>query len=261
MKVKLTVEPLLSYGPPQYPVKEQALAHPELLASTPTRWKGSPILCAALALMVSAGMSGCMGQGGKVRLFERGEGRVYGDGWVGMVAPAAFLSEQEACQIIFEEAEARGLHFEMKGEKELIGDFPIPNSRPDTFYYTGEKPETWHGALILDGYHAGQNVGFEYISKEDIENWSQAKLFEGELLSFYRFHDTGENLAESLRKQMDEDWGRIGILYDPGTIAVQPNGETLSDAAYQALQKQYKIEKLRLQVRDFLDWLAAEGII
>ena len=261
MKVKLTVEPLLSYGPPKYPVKERALAHPELLASTPSRWKGSPALCAALALTLAAGMSGCMGQGSKVRLFERGEGRVYGDGWVGMVAPAAFLSEQEACQIIFEEAEARGLHFEMKGEKELIGDFPIPNSRPDTLYYTGEKPETWHGALILDGYHAGQNVGFEYISKEDIEDWSQAKLFEGELLSFYRFHDTGENLAESLRKQMDEDWGRIGILYDPGTIAVQPNGETLSDAAYQALQKQYKIEKLRLQVRDFLDWLAAEGII
>lgn len=57
--------------------------------------EGQPSLCAALALTVTAGMSGCMGQGGKVRLFERGEGRVYGDGWVGMVAPAAFLSEQE----------------------------------------------------------------------------------------------------------------------------------------------------------------------
>ncbi len=261
MKTKLTVEPVLSYTPRKYPVKERVQAHPELLEPIPARWKRSPALCAALALTVAAGLSGCMGQGRKVRLCERGEGIVYGDGWVGMVAPAAFLSEQEACQIIREEAEARGLRFEAGVEKKLVGDFPMPDTQPDPIYYTGEKANIWHGELILDGYHPEKKEGFEYISKDDIEEWAKAKLFEDELLGLYRFHKTGEDLAASLGQQTDDEWRRIGILYDPGTITVQTNGEELSEEEYQAIQKKYKIEKLRSQVRDFLDWLAAEGII
>ncbi|MFR1759972.1 MAG: hypothetical protein ACLSX2_09715, partial [Christensenellaceae bacterium] len=89
MKIRLKVRPIPARRQPNYPTKERALAHPELLASTPSRWKGSPALCAALALTVSVGLGGCAKQpGGRVRLFARGDGivRVYvGEGWVGMI--------------------------------------------------------------------------------------------------------------------------------------------------------------------------------
>lgn len=44
-------------------------------------------------------------------------------------------------------------------------------------------------------------------------------------------------------------------------LSIPQNDDTWDEKAYQQAQKEYKIEQLRLQVRDFLDWLAAEGII
>ncbi len=264
MKVKLTVEPLLSYGPPKYPVKERALAHPELLASTPSRWKGSPALCAALALTVSVGLGGCAKQpGGRVRLFARGDGivRVYvGEGWVGMIQPPAFLSEQEAGQIIREEAEARGIRFGAEGTKTLSGYFPMTEFQLDSPGIP--EGETWQGDLALDGYDAEKGVGFEYISKTDIEQWSKTNVrADDRTSSIYDFSNAGLLLSRSIREQMDEDWGRIGILYDPGTVYVKTDGAALSEEEYQRIQREFKIGQLRLQVRDFLDWLAVQGII
>ena len=258
MKVKLTVEPLLSYGPPQYPVKERALAHPELLASTPSRWKGSPLLCAALALTV--GMGGCAGKGGQARFFTGGAGTVIGEGdWVGMIQPPAFLSEQEAGQIIREEAEARGVCFGDHGTKVMTGEFPIPAVAFAGNY--GDTLKTWQGQLQLDGYDEQKNVAFEYISKEDIDQWARQAAGGNSCVEMYRFHQTASRLTESMKDQLRGRQEHVGVFYDPGTTNVGPYGGTRDEEAYQQTQKEYKTEQLRLQVRDFLDWLAAEGII
>ena len=263
-KVRMEVCKVQRYRLPGYPSKVRAMDCQRLLASTPTRWKGSPVLCAALALMVSAGMSGCAKQsGGRVRLFARGDGivRVYvGEGWVGMIQPPAFLSEQEARQIIREEAEARGVHFGAEGTKTLSGYFPMTEFQLDSPGIS--EGETWQGDLVLDGYDAEKGVGFEYISKTDIEQWSKTNVrADDKTSSVYDFSGAGLLLSRSIREQMDEDWGRIGILYDPGTVYVKTDGAALSEEEYQQIQREFKIENLRLQVRDFLDWLAVQGII
>ena len=259
MRIRLKVCPIPARRQPNYPTKKQTLAHPELLASIPSRWKGSPALCAALALTV--GLGGCAGKGGQARFFTGGAGTVIGEGdWVGMIQPPAFLSEQEARQIIREEAEARGVHFGAEGTKTLSGYFPMTEFQLDSPGIS--EGETWQGDLALDGYDAEKGVGFEYISKTDIEQWSKTNVrADDKTSSVYDFSGAGLLLSRSIREQMDEDWGRIGILYDPGTVYVKTDGAALSEEEYQQIQREFKIENLRLQVRDFLDWLAVQGSI
>lgn len=260
MKTKLTVEPVLSYTPRKYPVKERVQAHPELLEPIPARWKRSPALCAALALTVAAGLSGCTPRKGAVKLFGSNLSKVMGDGIVrqGMVTPPAFLSESEACQIIREEAEARGLCLG-QGEMILSGDFPVPDVAASATYSAAQR--TWNGQLRMDGYDDQAGAGFEYVSKEDIDQWVEQATGEEACVAQYRFDQTAHRLTEAMQDQQRSSWGHIGIFYDPGTTFVDQKGEAWDEAAYQQAQKKYKIEQLRLQVRDFLDWLAAEGII
>ena len=148
-KVRMEVCKVQRYRLPGYPSKVRAMDCQRLLASTPTRWKGSPVLCAALALTVSAGMSGCALRSGAVAVFGSGPSEVIGDGIVrqGMVTPAAFLSEAEACQVIREEAMVRGLDLG-QGSMILAGEFPLPDVGAHPRYSAARK--TWHGQLRLD---------------------------------------------------------------------------------------------------------------
>ncbi len=258
MRIRLKVCPIPARRQPNYPTKKQTLAHPELLASIPSRWKGSPALCAALALTV--GLGGCAGKGGQARFFTGGDGTVIGEGdWVGMIQPPAFLSEQEAGQIIREEAEARGVCFGAQGTKVMTGEFPLPAVAFAENY--GDTLKTWQGQLMLDGYDGQKNVAFEYISREDIDQWARQAADDHSCVEMYRFHQTAYRLSECMRNQMHDKQEHIGVFYDPGTTNIGPYGGTRDEAAYQQAQKEYKIQQLRLQMRDFLDWLAAEGII
>ena len=259
MKVKLRVAPLSSYRPPQYPMKEQVLAHPEMLEPVPARWKGIPALCAALALTVSAGLCGCA-QSDRARFFARGDGEVIGAGdWAGMIQVPAFLSEQEAARIVREEAQAWGLHLEGEGEMVITGDFPLPAVAYTADY--GDTRKTWQGQLQLDGYDEKKKVAFEYVSKEDIDQWAQQAVDGNARVEMYRFYQTAYRLTESMQAQLRDSGAYMGVFYDPGTTRIAQNDDTWDEKAYQQAQKEYKIEQLRLQVRDFLDWLAAEGII
>ena len=261
MKIRLTVAPLQAYRPPQYPTRQCVRSDPGLLEAVPARWKRSPALCAALALTVSAGIYGCAGRTGAAMMFDSGASEVIGEGvvWQGMVTPPAFLSEAEACQVIREEAIARGVDLG-QGEMLLIGDFPQPDVGSSTSYSGARK--TWHGLFRLDGYDERIGAGFEYVSKEDIDQWTQQAMGEEARVAKYRFHQTANRLTASMQEQMRSSWGHIGIFYDPGTTFVDsPNDGTWGEKAYQQAQREYKIEQLRQQVRDFLDWLAAEGII
>ena len=259
-KVRMEVCKVQRYRLPGYPSKVRAMDCQRLLASTPTRWKGSPVLCAALALTVSAGMSGCALRSGAAAVFGSGPSEVIGDGIVrqGMVTPAAFLSEVEACQVIREEAMVRGLDLG-QGSMILAGEFPLPDVGANPRYSAARK--TWHGQLRLDGYNEQIGAGFEYVSKEDIDQWTQQAAGEDACMAMYRFHQTANRLTESMQEQIRDSWGHIGVFYDPGTTFVDQGDGPWDEAAYQQAQKEYKIEQLRLQVRDFLDWLAAEGII
>ena len=278
MKAKLEIAPVKGYKEPRYPTKESLSANPAILYSVPKRWKSSPALYAALLFVVSGGLYACSNQNVAsksssptvleepsstiqntagtaasaytVPVFEHGSGR--GSYGCSSVAPPVFLSEEEAQQVIREEAAIKGIDF--SGVKTVEGTFPATN------LYEGKalKDATWDGELELDGYDKELGFGFEFISQKDVADWQ----VEGNILSSVESYDmkgTAERLAASLQN--------TAVFYDPGE-----NWEDFewkaSEADYEsyieqftAEQKAEMTENLREQVRDFLAWLAAEGVI
>ena len=154
-------------------------------------------------------------------MFDSGASEVIGEGvvWQGMVTPPAFLSEAEVCQVIREEAIARGVDLGLGGML-LIGVVPLPDVGSSTSYSGARK--TWHGPFRLDGYDERIGAGFEYVSKEDIDQWTQQAMGEEARVAKYRFHQTANRLTASMQEQMRSSWGHIGIFYDPGTTFVDP---------------------------------------
>ncbi len=287
MKVKPEVQPVKRYKKPKYPTKEKVSENPDILYRVPDRWKGSPALYAALLLVVSGGLYACSGQGDgsetnslvipgdpasavresvlpsaleptalppasefKVPVFEHGSGR--GSYGCVSVAPPVFLSEEEALQVIREEAEAQGIDF--SGTKTLAGTFPAANLYGDKTL----EDATWKGELELDGYDEALGFGFEFVSRQDLIDWQ----VQGNIASSVESYDL-KTTAERLAAVAEN----TAVFYDPSQNweEFDRNASQNDFEAYvqkfSEEQKTKMIENLREQVRDFLAWLAAEGVI
>ena len=282
MQNKVKIDPVHFYPHPGYPTRMAVQMNPSVLKMIPRRWHAKPALCMALAFTLSTGLYGCSrlhldlpagtiptnttgtsgsacAETGKtaglsIPVFEHGTGR--GSYGCVSVAPPVFLSEEEALQVIREEADARGVHFDRAKAVEG-GDFPA------TSIFPGETTglPTWEGTLELDGYDASLNIGFEFVSKSDVVAW----VAESDLwcsVESYDMKGTAERLAQVVEQ--------TAVFYDPGqdydAFDYHQNNQDSDklkeySEQYAAEQKQIILEKLREQVQDFLDWLAAEGII
>jgi hypothetical protein len=264
MRRKLKVSPVLFYGTPKYPTKDAVRADPLILNALPQRWKAMPALCVAVSLTLSTGLFGCSRdpRGSddvneddlsiSVPIFEHGEGR--GSYGCVMVAPAVYLSEEEAIQIIKEEAAAKGVVFDdtrkVKGTR-----FPATNIYPGDDDY-----ETWRGEIELDGYDSDLQIGFEYVSVSDVSEWAKETDYWCSV-DQYDMKGTAERLSEVVRN--------TAVFYDPGAdpgtfeVDREADSETIERKfeQYESEQKELMLDNLRAQVRDFLDWLAAEDII
>jgi hypothetical protein len=258
MKDGLHLNPLHDYTIPGYPAKKDVLINPAILKTLPKRWNARPAVCVALSLTLTAGLFGCKGNQPQttsslsIPVFEHGEG-TSSFGCVS-VAPPVFLSEEEALQVIREEAEAKGVHF--NDTKSVTGnDFPAPY-----LYYADEnKPATWEGTLELDGYDAALGIGFEFVSREDVIEWA-AESKNQVSVDTYEMKDTAGRLAKVV-----ED---TAVFYDPAQdfntfdmSKMQSDDFDEYREAYEKDQKAKMIAELREQVRDFLAWLAAQGVI
>jgi hypothetical protein len=260
---KLKVEPVLFYGTPKYPTKDAVRADPLILNTLPRRWSGMPALCVALSLSLSTGLIGCSNNNDRdddddddlrvsVPFFAHGEGRgAYG---CVMVAPAVYLSEEEALQIIKEEAKAKGVVFD--DTKTIRGTrFPATNINMGDDEY-----ETWQGSIELDGYDSDLQIGFEYVSENDVNDWAK-ETDSWCSVSDYDMKGTAERLSKVVKN--------TAVFYEPGSdpnafeMDWEADSETIDKyfGSYESEQKELMLENLRAQVRDFLDWLAAEGII
>lgn len=280
MKSEIMITPIRYYSVPKYPTKKDVRIDPTILQTVPKRWKTKPAVCIALMLTLSTGLYGCVNENmvgsdgsssssdmtessttttGKAALallipvFEHGIGR--GSFGCVSVAPPVFLSEEEALQVIHEEAEAKGVYF--NDIKSVEG-----NNFPATNLYYGDKSDlaTWKGTLVLDGYDPSLNIGFEFVSQADVVEWAKASDMWSSV-GTYDMKGTSERLSDVIENTV--------VFYDPAQDydAYNRNGrnenidfETYMKQ-YSAEQKELMLEKLREQVRDFLAWLAAEGII
>ena len=259
MDQEIKITAVKSYRIPGYPVQEEAVRSPNLLKALPKHWRAKPVMCMALVFTITSGLCACMdrseGPGLQIPVFEHGDGRSsFG---CDSVSPPVFLSEEEAAQVIREEAILQGVDF--SGSKTIHGEFPATS-----FYSFRENhptPGTWNGTLDLDGYDSQIGIGFEYVSEQDFSAWSEDKHPVATIGS-YDLKGTAERMSgmvsdvavfyDPTDEFKDFDWSQVGM-------DTEQYQEYL--AQFEAEQKEQMKEQLREQVRDFLTWLAGEGVI
>lgn len=196
---------------------------------------------------------------GTIPLFIHGEGR--GSYGCVSVAPPVFLSEEEAIQVIREEAEAQGVHF--SETIDIEGTFPATTWDLDSPFSPTTAPGTWEGKLTLDGYDSNLNLGFEYVSHEDIKNWNSDTGYASTVIQ-YDYKGTAQRLSDATEN--------VAVFYDPASQDYDAFDQGFDwddpsaniseyETQYTDEQKEKVIEDLRAQVRDFLEWLKGQGVI
>jgi hypothetical protein len=262
MKPYLNVSPVKRYPNPKYPTKQEVMLDPQVLKAVPKRWSARPAVSMVLLATLSTGLCSCMVKASQlpgskkaalaIPVFQHGDGR--GSYGCSSVAPPVFLSEEEAAQVIRLEAETMGVMFD--GTKSIEGIFPAT----DLNWNEKLKDETWQGTLQLDGYDEALDIGFEFVSQKDVVEWQN----KGGVMSTVESYDmlgTAERLAKTSKN--------LAVFYDPGEdwkdFKINRGDEIAEYNAYvqqyTAEQKERMLEDLRLQVRDFLSYLSAQGVI
>jgi hypothetical protein len=245
----MKIAPVKQYKAPEYPIQDMLAKHPELLKYVPKRWANAPVVLSALSLacfILSARDSitaeRTSATAGRVApIFHHGEGRG-AMGCEAVVAPM-FLSEDEARQVINEEAEKFGLHFKDENMAIRNVDMPIPDELNGVLLNARtNKPKTRKATLRLEGTDIRRKVSYEYVSKKDLDDWEIEESKTSFSGTTYDFHAIAAALQEGLKAAQTNQ--SIGIFYDP--CVSYDNRSTRAKTQKQADQN------LREQVRDFL---------
>jgi len=184
-------------------------------------------------------------------IFHHGEGRG-AFGCISVIAPV-FLTEDEARQVITEEASAAGVHFKDAGKAIAAVERPLTYNSELVFDARTREPKARRSRLTLDGTDPQRNVSFEFISSQDMKEWEIEEYY-GVSSSVYEYggRDAAEFLQKGLAKIHTD--GAIAVFYDPvSTYGMENQSE--------AEARERAVEELRRQVRDFLSWLKTQGII
>jgi hypothetical protein len=230
---RLTLTPLKAYAAPDYPNRPEVDAHPELLRHLPRRWQGNAVLLAVLAgaglATVGIGAAQAVEKAKIVArlapLFPISEGRPQ---LAGKVAAPVLLTEADARAIILDEAKKAGVSF-------VPDALAVERVRlPKNAVQARRNEEMAQIDLTLDGTDAKRKISYEFVSEADVKGWS-AQQFSG---CTWGTREAAVALRDGLAQKLPE--GTTALFYDTG----------LGNA-----------DELRLQVRDFIAWLKAEGVI
>jgi hypothetical protein len=289
----LRLKQVKRYNTPKYPEKRIIIENPELLRIMPKRWKGSLYACIAASSLFMVSLAGCdkkeitsahgpesspsvssaMESTQKknnseqrltppVFLFGTGRGS-YG---CVSVAPPVFLSEEEACSVICEEAKKFGLDLEKEGPKLEDVDIPITSVYPELQEVDGKVDVNLNnvsvkkGSFVLDGYDKDKKIGFEFVSQDDYNAWRDEKNGFNSTVEQYNILKAAEILREGISKKVNDK--TIGVFYDPHPeIDYKKLASSIINFEEQKSGKDEAIEDLRQQVKGFLNWLKAQGVI
>lgn len=274
----MNVEPLKSYREPKYPTREEVMDNPDILKLVPDRWKGNMYVKIALSALLACSLAGCSdNRGGDENnsakkalvapVFDHGSGR--GSFGCVSVAPPAFLSEEEAFQVIQEEARDFGITFETRSP--VLKGAKIPETKyhletgskvDEILKGRGKIDSTRSGELKLDGYDEKNKIGFEFVSKDDYDAWKIDEKVRSSVDQF-DFLSTAKLLREGIEGKNEDS--SIGVFYNPMTILPREELISVKDekdwAKIEMKTKEMAKQNLKEQVKDFLNWLKAEGII
>lgn len=295
----LSVTPVARYPRPQYPDLNSVLSHPSLLANVPGRWHQKPAVCVALFATLALGLSSCSvppsgpltGTGPlpeapdnasipspqpvtkalTIPVFPHGEGM--GSYGCVSVAPPVFLSEEEAAQIIREEASRYGIQFDAD-KTEASPKLPYTDLNAG-FGEEAPRNRTYSGSIDLDGYDEKAGVGFEFVSVEDIRQWQDPERGAMVSVDSYDTKGTAERLSKELSNvavfydPMESDYSAFRFEFDWETAgktdeernAAYSKAYQEETARYDAQERSKSIEALKKQVQDFLEWLKGQGVI
>jgi len=227
-------------------------------------------------------------------IFEHGEGR--GATGCVVVNPPVFLSEEEALQVITEELQQAGLHFSQRDVPMEDVSIPLRIEVRKEDWVTGRdgltaKPaRTQTRSLNLDLVDSTRFVAVEFVSQSDHresrtnhdDTDDTMTTLRSSSVQEYDFKDTAAWIAKYAGEQ--GRGLRLGIFYDPiawpkpASDSAQPSGLTetqdLAELFRAAVHEHDRIGRmtseerlaeskrlLRLQVKDFADWLKGQGVI
>ena len=272
--MRLKVVSLTRYEDPNYPTHGILDEHPELLQLVPKRWRGNAAVIGALTALCLIS-SGCRNGSGEATVsrvapvFQHGTGRA-GYGCVAVAAPV-FLSEDEARHVIEQEASKAGLSFAHGSKKPLA----LRPQEEQTVYDESGKDQGFHTRrkerslnLVLDGMDKGRSISYEYVSNDDFRSWNLAVPYYGSTAWEFDHKRTAELLRQGLLKARCK--GVYAVFYDPCAdfssfaLGEQPSFRGGAEIAkrYPKPQSKWTSEnQLRAQVRDFIKWLKAQGVI
>ena len=250
----MRIEPVRRYAQPQLPTREIVDANPELLRLLPRRWQANSAVVAALAACLAMSSCGASAAGKSkaatvsrvAPIFEHGAGR----GAYGCVSvnPPLFLSEQDAMEVINEEAKSVGIQF--KPRVWCLKNVEVPREPKPAAKEDGNASDTQPELFTVnfDGTDKDKAIAYEYISQADLDNWGIAR---GGLFTTYDTVGTAKLLQKNLAKKQTP--GTFAVFYAPCATAKETGGRTAA--------KEADREQLRAQVKDFIKWLKAQGVI
>lgn len=245
----MELKPLKSYPLAAYPTRDAADTQPDLLRRLPARWQRNTLVLAAVASLGTWAVAGGQQPASRVApAFPHGEGRVSVGGFY--TPPYAQIPEDEARQIIIDEAKKAGLTF--TADARTIKGVPIQPPIAGE-----EKPPAVARDIAFDAAEAAHNITVEFVSQQDVVDWKCA-LEQGTMSSFDT-KATAAALQDGLKQKKPE--GIYATFYDPLTVNVEANNQNDGKQPTQAKLDTQAREDLRQQVRDFLAWLKAEKVI
>lgn len=231
-------------------------------------------------------------------IFKHGEGR--GSFGCVAVSPPVFLSEEEALAVITEELGRKGVTLAQRAVVWADTPVPprvverfIPKGQPESkeIRRTVESGDAAR-PLVVDAVDPAKGIAVEFIAREDYDQLGGVDPYHGRIVreadagegrqgffassvSSYDFADAATYLAGKAAQHKEPGRRWLGVFYDPmdsapGVRPAMPPG--LDDAGRQAWREKMWAEReaaaralavanLRLQVQDFVAWLAGQGAL
>ncbi|NLE56936.1 MAG: hypothetical protein GX616_01135 [Planctomycetes bacterium] len=264
---------------PVYPTRLEILADPDLLKRhIPATWLSRGEMAGLLSVFLAVNGTGCSKDqpaasstrpagsdlAGKAAIvapiFEHGDGR----GAVGCVVtnPPVFLSEEEALQVITEELAQAGLVLPQRNTQMEGVAIPPRKYEFQLDWVSGEPRSTLvvlsnkSKPLDLDLRDPAKGVAIEFVSASDYI--SLGGPASGSSVQGLDFKDVAGWVGKNVQEQ-----GRglhAAVFYDP---AARPTSDRQPGSWKQRSEDSKNESKrlLRLQVKDFVDWLKGQGVI
>jgi hypothetical protein len=294
----MKVTPIKQYLDPTFPTHSILDERPELLRLVPRRWQANPVVMTALttAALLACGWKASAANKPTAKpqsivapVFSHGTGEA-GFGGIGSSMPTVFIPEDEARRIISNEARIAGINFALDSLKLEGVTVPVTDrfaARRNDNPKTSLQPVSKERSLWIDGTDPKRNISFEYVSKDDFNKWERDYTTTTEVKDpvtgasstkttyfFCTVYDIStKDAAVRLQKELTEanPEGVYAVFYDPAITAKQikpytevPPEKNKRLAVWKAMENQANKtarEDLRAQVRDFIKWLKAEGVI